>query len=53
MTMKQWLLSSFVASTCLVPIAASAGPIENYSPVTAEPPRKSRTRQLDAVSPDL
>jgi alcohol dehydrogenase (cytochrome c) len=36
MTMKQWLLSSLVASTCLVPIAAGAGPIENYSPVTAD-----------------
>ena len=35
MTMKQWLVSSFVASSCLVPIAGSAGPIENYSPVTA------------------
>src|SRR6266446_6557035 len=36
MTMKQWLLSSLVASTCLVPITAGAGPIENYSPVTAD-----------------
>jgi alcohol dehydrogenase (cytochrome c) len=36
MTIKQWLLSSLVASTCLVPIAAPAGPIENYSPVTAD-----------------
>jgi alcohol dehydrogenase (cytochrome c) len=36
MTMKQWLLSSFVASTCLVSISAVAGPIENYSPVTAD-----------------
>ena len=36
MTMKQWLLSSFVASTCLISIAAVAGPIENYSPVTAD-----------------
>src|SRR5258708_34903566 len=35
MTMKQLLLSSLVASTCLVPITAGAGPIENYSPVTA------------------
>ena len=36
MTTKQWLLSSLVASTCLVPIIAGAGPIENYSPVTAD-----------------
>ena len=36
MTMKQWLLLSLVASTCLVPITAGAGPIENYSPVTAD-----------------
>src|SRR6267142_2184506 len=36
MTTKQWLLSSLVASTCLVPITAGAGPIENYSPVTAD-----------------
>jgi alcohol dehydrogenase (cytochrome c) len=36
MTTKQWLLSSFVASTCLVSISAVAGPIENYSPVTAD-----------------
>jgi alcohol dehydrogenase (cytochrome c) len=35
MALKQWLLSGLLASTCLVPIAA-AGPIENYSPVTAE-----------------
>src|SRR5713226_5905168 len=35
MTMKQLLLSSLVASTCLVPITAGAGSIENYSPVTA------------------
>jgi alcohol dehydrogenase (cytochrome c) len=36
MSTKQWLLSSFVASTCLVSISAVAGPIENYSPVTAD-----------------
>src|ERR1700688_2200648 len=36
MTIKQWLLSSLVASTCLVPIMAGAGPIENYSPVTPD-----------------
>ena len=30
------LLSMLVASTCLMPVIASAGPIENYSPVTAE-----------------
>src|SRR3977135_4631769 len=36
MTMKQWLLSSFVASACLISVHAGAGPIENYSPVTAE-----------------
>jgi alcohol dehydrogenase (cytochrome c) len=36
MTMKQWLLSSFVASTCLFSIAAIAGPIEKYTPVTAD-----------------
>ena len=53
MTMKQWLLSSFVAFTCLISTAAVAGPIENYSPVTSRPSAKSRTRQLDAVSPDL
>ena len=35
MALKQWLLAGLLASTCLVPIAA-AGPIENYSPVTAE-----------------
>ena len=35
MTMKQCLLSSFVAFTCVVATAATAGPIENYSPVTA------------------
>ena len=36
MTTKQWLLSSLVASTCVISIPAGAGPIENYSPVTAE-----------------
>src|SRR3984885_12978659 len=36
MTMKQWLLSTVVGSTCLISIAAVAGPIENYSPVTAD-----------------
>src|SRR6202051_5318761 len=36
MTTKQWLLSSLLASTCLMPIPAGAGPIENYSPVTTE-----------------
>ena len=36
MTMKQWLLSTLVGSTCLISIAAVAGPIENYSPVTAD-----------------
>ena len=36
MTKKQWLLSSLVASTCLISISAGAGPIENYSPVTAD-----------------
>jgi len=36
MALKQWLLSSLVASTFLVPIAAGAGPIENYSPVTPD-----------------
>src|SRR5262249_6083797 len=35
MTMKQWLLSSSVALTCLVSTAAVAGVTENYSPVTA------------------
>jgi alcohol dehydrogenase (cytochrome c) len=35
MALKQWLLAGLLASTCLVPIAA-AGPIENYSPVTAD-----------------
>ena len=35
MALKQWLLAGFLASTCLVTIAA-AGPIENYSPVTAD-----------------
>jgi alcohol dehydrogenase (cytochrome c) len=36
MTTKQWLLSSVVASICLIPIAAGAGTIENYSLVTPE-----------------
>src|SRR6202048_1922489 len=37
MNMKQWLLSSLVASTCLVvPCAAGAVLIENYSPLTAD-----------------
>jgi alcohol dehydrogenase (cytochrome c) len=35
MALKQWLLAGLLASTCLVSIAA-AGPIENYSPVTAD-----------------
>jgi alcohol dehydrogenase (cytochrome c) len=35
MALKQLLLSGLLASTCLVSIAA-AGPIENYSPVTAD-----------------
>ena len=35
MALKQWLLAGLLASTCLVTIAA-AGPIENYSPVTAD-----------------
>ncbi|MDB5520363.1 MAG: alcohol dehydrogenase, partial [Tardiphaga sp.] len=36
MTTKQWLLSSVVASICLIPIAAGAGTIEKYSLVTPE-----------------
>ncbi len=36
MTTKQWLLASLLASTCLIPLSAGAGPIENYSPVTAD-----------------
>ena len=36
MTMKQWLLPSLLASTCLFSITCSAGPIENYSPVTSD-----------------
>ena len=36
MTRKQWLLSGFVAFTCLVSTAAVAGPIENYAPVTQQ-----------------
>ena len=36
MTRKQWLLSGFVAFTCLASTAAVSGPIENYSPVTAQ-----------------
>jgi alcohol dehydrogenase (cytochrome c) len=36
MTTKQWLLSSLVAFTCVASIPAGAGPIENYSPVTAD-----------------
>jgi alcohol dehydrogenase (cytochrome c) len=35
MALKQWLLAGLLASTCLVTIA-DAGPIENYSPVTAD-----------------
>ena len=35
MALKQWLLAGLLASTCLVTIAA-AGPIETYSPVTAD-----------------
>ena len=53
MTMKQWLLPSLFASTCLFSITAGAGPIENYSPVTADRLKESGTRQLDALSPDL
>ena len=52
MALKQWLLAGFLASTCLVTIAA-AGPIENYSPVTADRTQESGTGQLDALSPDL
>ena len=33
-TIKQWLLSSTVAFTCVAAQTALAGPIENYSPVT-------------------
>jgi alcohol dehydrogenase (cytochrome c) len=35
MALKQWLLAGLLVPTCLVTIAA-AGPIENYSPVTAD-----------------
>ena len=35
MTIKACLLSSAVAFTCVIATAATAGPIENYSPVTA------------------
>ena len=35
MTIKQCLLSSAVAFTCVIATAATAGPIENYSPVTS------------------
>ena len=53
MTRKQWLLSGFVAFTCLVSTVAVAGPIENYAPVTAAAAAKSGTRQLDALSAHL
>ncbi|MGY4308696.1 alcohol dehydrogenase (cytochrome c) [Bradyrhizobium sp. USDA 4369] len=33
-TIRQWLLSSTVAFTCVAAQTALAGPIENYSPVT-------------------
>jgi alcohol dehydrogenase (cytochrome c) len=36
MTTKHWLVASLLASTCLISIPAVAGPIENYSPVTAD-----------------
>ena len=36
MSVKQWLMSALVASTCLAPIAAGAGQISDYSPVTAD-----------------
>ena len=35
MTIKQWLLSSTMALTCLASPAAIAGSIDNYSGVTA------------------
>src|SRR6201998_4445121 len=35
MTIKQILLSSAVAFTCVIANPATAGPIENYSPVTS------------------
>ena len=35
MTIKQCLLASTVAFTCVITTAATAGPIENYSPVTS------------------
>ena len=53
MTMKRWLLSSLLATTCLIPLTAGAGPIENYSPVTADRLEQPGARQLDAVSPHL
>src|SRR6266852_6391868 len=49
MTMKQFLLSSLVASTCLVPISAGAAPIENYSPVTADQLKTSNVKNLTPV----
>src|SRR5215510_4164002 len=36
MTMKKWLLATSVGFTCFVSAAAVAGPIENYSRVTAQ-----------------
>jgi len=36
MTRKQWLLSGFVAFTCIVSTSAGAGPIESYAPVTSQ-----------------
>ena len=48
MALKQWLLAGLLASTCLVSLAA-AGPIENYSPVTADrlknPEDRNREKQ--------
>lgn len=35
MTRKQWLLSTFVAFTCVASPAAIAGPLDDYSPVTS------------------
>ena len=53
MTRKQWLLSGCVAFTTLISIAAVAGPIENYSPVTQARLENPGAGQLDAVSADL
>ncbi len=53
MTRKQWLLSGFVAFTCLASTARRRGPDRELHSGHRAASGKSGTRQLDALSAHL